>query len=218
MNREKTERNGEWFYLQWIEIKTNSHWHKLRWRRLNNHCLCRLSLLSSRVLFQCFWSLMFSLPLNLAAFLCVCVYSFFRLLFSRLWEYSSVALLRLFFIYHNSWSLLTIVCVWLFVFFVFHSTVFDRAASAIAFIVLLVFVLGWFSFFFPIFFVLLFFYFHFHHFLSFECWTRWWFNSSKKRRKKKSFPFKDFHKFFRHFIHSRSNVLLTTFFFGRFWR
>lgn len=28
-------------HLQETKIKTNSPWHKLRWRRLNNHCLCR---------------------------------------------------------------------------------------------------------------------------------------------------------------------------------
>lgn len=28
-------------HLQGTKIKTNSPWHKLRWRRLNNHCLCR---------------------------------------------------------------------------------------------------------------------------------------------------------------------------------
>lgn len=39
--REKKKRVWVFLFAGGKKIKTNSRWHKLCWRRLNNHCLCR---------------------------------------------------------------------------------------------------------------------------------------------------------------------------------
>lgn len=88
--------------LQETKIKTNSPWHKLRWRRLNNHCLCRFIVIvikSCTLLFgwRCCFLLarsfflaidiifsdgFFSVYVRVIRFLCDC-FDFFSFYFSR---------------------------------------------------------------------------------------------------------------------------------------
>lgn len=104
------------------KIKTNSRWHKLRWRRLNNHCLCRYRYRCCHqecsVLCVCFLCLSLSisrLPIRFSRFVdfffvvvCRCVVMWLLFFLFRGWDcfssFCCMLLLSCWFFFSLSWA------------------------------------------------------------------------------------------------------------------